>query len=46
VLGSAEVRRMGKSLHRLEKGDCYGEAGLLSTERNTCSVLADTQVSH
>jgi serine/threonine-protein kinase len=44
VLGAAEVRRVGRTLHRLEKGDCYGEAGLLSTQRNTCSVIADTQV--
>ena len=44
VLGSAEVRRMGKTLHRLEKGDCYGEAGLLSTQRSTCSVIADSHV--
>jgi serine/threonine protein kinase len=44
VLGSAEVRRMGRALHRLDKGDCYGEAGLLSTQRNTCSVIADSQV--
>lgn len=44
VLGSAEVRRMGRPLHRLEKGDCYGEAGFLETQRSTCSVVADTQV--
>lgn len=44
VLGSAEVRRTGRTLHRLEKGDCYGEAGFLSTQRSTCSVIADTQV--
>jgi serine/threonine protein kinase len=44
VLGSADVRRMGKPLHRLEKGDVYGEAGLLSTGRSTCSVIADTHV--
>jgi eukaryotic-like serine/threonine-protein kinase len=44
VLGAAEVRRMGRTLHRLDKGDCYGEAGLLSTQRSTCSVIADTQV--
>ena len=44
VLGSAEVRRMGRTLHRLEKGDCYGEAGFLSTQRSTCSVIADSQV--
>ena len=44
VLGSAEVRRSGRSLHRLEKGDCYGEAGAIASQRNTCSVIADTQV--
>ena len=44
VVGSAEVRRMGKPLHRLEKGDCYGEAGFLETQRNTCSVIASSQV--
>jgi len=44
VVGSAEVRRMGKSLHRLEKGDCYGETGFLSAQRSTCSVIADSQV--
>ena len=44
VLGSADVRRSGRALHRLEKGDCYGEAGFLETQRSTCSVIADTQV--
>jgi eukaryotic-like serine/threonine-protein kinase len=44
VVGAAEVRRMGRPLHRLDKGDCYGEAGLLPTQRSTCSVIADTQV--
>jgi eukaryotic-like serine/threonine-protein kinase len=44
VVGNAEVRRMGTSLHKLEKGDCYGEAGLLSTGRSTCSVIAESQV--
>jgi eukaryotic-like serine/threonine-protein kinase len=44
VVGSAEVRRMGRPLHRLEKGDVYGEAGLLPTQRSTCSVIADSQV--
>jgi serine/threonine-protein kinase len=44
VLGSAEVRRMGKSLHRLEKGDCYGEAGMLPAGRSTCSMIADSHV--
>ena len=44
VVGSAEVRRMGKPLHRLEKGDCYGEAGFLPTQRSTSSVIACSQV--
>ena len=44
VLGSADVRRMGKTLHRLDKGDCYGEAGFLSEQRSTCSVIADSPV--
>jgi serine/threonine-protein kinase len=44
VVGSAEVRRMGRPLHRLEKGDVYGEAGLLPNQRSTCSVIADSQV--
>jgi eukaryotic-like serine/threonine-protein kinase len=44
VLGAAEVRRGTRVLHRLEKGDCYGEAGLLPTQRNTCSVIAASPV--
>jgi eukaryotic-like serine/threonine-protein kinase len=44
VVGSAEVRRMGKPLHRLEKGDCYGESGFLPGQRNTASVIAGSQV--
>jgi eukaryotic-like serine/threonine-protein kinase len=44
VVGSAEVRRMGKPLHRLEKGDCYGESGFLPGQRSTASVIAGSQV--
>jgi serine/threonine protein kinase len=44
VVGSAEVRRRGKALHRLEKGDCYGESGFLPGQRNTASVIAGSQV--
>ncbi|MGH8480912.1 MAG: protein kinase domain-containing protein [Nevskiaceae bacterium] len=44
VVGSAEVRRMGRPLHRLEKGDCYGEAGFLDGARSTCSVIATARV--
>ena len=42
VLGSAEVRRGGRTLHRLDKGDCYGEAA--AAQRNTCSLVAETAV--
>jgi serine/threonine protein kinase len=44
VVGGAEVRRMGKPLHKLEKGDCYGEASLRPGQRSTASVVARTQV--
>ncbi|MGH8482371.1 MAG: protein kinase domain-containing protein, partial [Nevskiaceae bacterium] len=44
VVGSAEVRRMGRALHRLEKGDCYGETGFRPNQRSTSSVIADSQV--
>jgi serine/threonine protein kinase len=44
VVGAAEVRRAGRALHRLEKGDCYGEAGLRPGQRSTASVVARTQV--
>ena len=44
VVGSTEVRRMGKPLHRLDKGDCYGEAGFLPMQRSTSSVIACSQV--
>ncbi|HUP92651.1 MAG TPA: serine/threonine-protein kinase, partial [Solimonas sp.] len=44
VVGSAEMRTGGRLLHKLEKGDCFGEAGFLSTARSTCTVIAETQV--
>ncbi|MGH8442540.1 MAG: serine/threonine protein kinase [Nevskiaceae bacterium] len=44
VVGTAEVRRMGRALHRLEKGDCYGESGVLPNQRSTSSVIAQTRV--
>jgi serine/threonine protein kinase len=44
VVGTAEVRRMGKALHRLEKGDCYGESGFRPGQRSTASVVARSQV--
>lgn len=44
VVGSAEMRVSGRQLHRLEKGDCFGEAGFVSASRSTCSVISETQV--
>lgn len=44
VVGSAEVRRAGRVLHRLEKGDCYGESGILPGQRSTASVVARSHV--
>ena len=44
VVGTAEVRRMGRTLHTLEKGDCYGEAGVLPGQRSTASLIATSQV--
>lgn len=44
VVGSAEVRKAGKLLHRLERGDCAGELAFLSAVRRTASVVASTQV--
>ncbi len=43
VVGTAEVRRAGRKLHRLEKGDCYGE-GVRPAQRSTASLIAETQV--
>ena len=44
VVGGAEMRMGGRLLHRLEKGDCFGEAGFVSAARSTCTVIAETQV--
>lgn len=42
--GSAEVRKGGKALNRLEKGDCAGEIAFLAAKKRTASVVALTQV--
>jgi len=42
--GSAEVRKGGKVLHVLDKGDCFGEIGFLTTAKRTATVTATTQV--
>jgi len=44
VVGSAEVRKKGKALHTLAKGDAFGEVGFLTAAKRTASVVANTQV--
>lgn len=44
ALGTAEVRKGKKTLHRLDKGDCVGEIGFLTASRRTATVIATTTV--
>lgn len=44
ALGRAEIRKRGKLLHLLDKGDCVGEIGFLSTHKRTATVIATTRV--
>lgn len=44
ALGSAEVRKKGKPLHTLGKGDAFGEVGFLTAAKRTASVVATAQV--
>jgi serine/threonine-protein kinase len=44
ALGSAEVKKKGKTLHTLEKGDAFGEMGFLSAAKRTATVVATSQV--
>jgi serine/threonine protein kinase len=44
ALGTAEVRKGGKSLHVLDKGDCVGEIGFLTAARRTATVVATSKV--
>jgi len=44
ALGSAEVRKGGKAIYRLEKGDCVGEIGFLSATKRTATVIALNKV--
>jgi len=44
ALGSAEVRKGGKAIYRLEKGECVGEIGFLSATKRTASVVALNKV--
>jgi len=40
ALGGAEVRKKGKALHTLSKGDAFGEVGFLTKAKRTASVVA------
>ncbi|MFP5305890.1 MAG: protein kinase domain-containing protein [Gammaproteobacteria bacterium] len=42
--GSADVIKGGKTIHRLDKGDCVGEIGFLTAARRTASVVAASSV--
>ena len=44
ALGSAEVRKKGKPLHTLAKGDAFGEVGFLTKAKRTASVVATSSV--
>lgn len=41
--GSAEVRKKGKVLHVLDKGDAFGEIAFLTAAKRTASVIATSQ---
>lgn len=44
ALGTAEVRKHGKLLHEVVKGDCVGEIGFLSPTKRTATVTATSRV--
>ncbi|MGH8447023.1 MAG: serine/threonine-protein kinase, partial [Solimonas sp.] len=44
ALGSADVRKRGKLLHQLDKGDCVGEIGFLTPSKRTATVVATSRV--
>jgi serine/threonine-protein kinase len=44
AMGAAEVRKKGKPLHTMSKGDAFGEMGFLTKAKRTASVVATTSV--
>jgi len=44
VLGQAEVRKGERHLQSFNKGDCFGEIGMLSALKRTTSVVAGSKV--
>ena len=45
VKGSTEVKKAGKKIYVMERGDCFGEIGFLTAAKRTASVIATTQVT-
>ena len=43
ALGTAEVRKKGKVLQILDKGDCFGEIGFLTSAKRTATVTSISQ---
>jgi eukaryotic-like serine/threonine-protein kinase len=44
ALGSADVLKGGKTISRLDRGDCVGEIGFLTASKRTATVIAASQV--
>mgnify|MGYP001556425402 CR=1 FL=1 len=44
ALGQAEVRKGSKLINTLDKGDCFGEIGFLTSAKRTATVSAATKV--
>jgi eukaryotic-like serine/threonine-protein kinase len=44
AVGSAEVRKGGKAITRLEKGDCLGEVAFIGASKRSATVTAVTRV--
>jgi eukaryotic-like serine/threonine-protein kinase len=44
VVGNAEVRKSQRVMQKLDKGDCFGEAGFIANARYTCSLVAASKV--
>lgn len=44
VVGRADVTKAGRALQSFNKGDCFGEIGMLSNLKRTTSVIARSKV--
>ena len=45
VSGEVAVRRGGRDLDVLRKGDCFGEMGFISKQKRTATIIAKTEVA-